>query len=1783
VSGKFKLRTCAAATVILLALIAAAAFGADQTWLIPGSDANWNDGGAWTGGGYPGVAGDIARLTANIPAGVRTVSLNGLTISLGGMYLGDTNGDGNYLVVAGAGGRLVFDSGAAGAQSLLWQGQGAASDRIWAPVTLNSTLRVDLADGNLYLSGPVVGAGGIVAAGQAGSGALWLMGGGTYSGGTQIVGGWVYAGASGTLGTGLVGLSGGGLGLYGAGSVATAISNDVSVSGDSAIRSTSAGAALQQRLDGNVSLHSGRLVVSSDNACSLAITGTTTLDAAVILQSQASAAANLLTISGRITGAGALQKTGPGSLTLSGAGNDFTGGFTAIDGSTYVRSAGALGTGSAVIGGAAYLEANAASALAGPSSMTVRYATVDGSQKVDLATFDANVLNGANVTLAGGYATFSATQDMHLGGNITLAAPAGVGLLSRIGVLGTGAAAGNKITVDSLTLAPGSAVTLCGDAHGMDLSVAGTTTLQGGQAVLNVLNSSAGNFSDLILAGRVTGGGQLVKNGTGSADPLYRDMVVLQNPANDFTGGIQINAGSVRGTAAGVFGSGAIVLNGSLQTDASRSQLELIDDVGTNFASNVVMAGDGWIWVDGATGITTGGVHTLGNLTHTQGATLYVDGENNFGLTFNGTATLGGTANFYVNLTGSSLTLAGPLVGAGSTLVKEGPGLMFLTSGADANFTGGVAVRSDVLELDGPAALTGASSVEVFAGGSLILGNSVTNLGNRLSDSGQLTMRGGTFELVGTPLALTTESAGVLKLASGDSWIVNFPDPNAGSTRLSFSNFSRDAGATANFSTLNGPLGTVANQIRLKTDGNQVTLTNGILGGWATVDSDWATYDANLGVLALNSSRYLGDAVDGNWTPTVNARPGGAVTLTNNRTINSLNLVAGNTIDANVFTLNIGTGGLIASGGNRKITGGKLTAGGTAGGELFATVGLGAPPLVSWALTVYSAIVDANGGSGPVTLVMSGGGTLVLCNTNTYSGGTFIGEGTVEANAVGRLGSGNVTLSGGTLSLVNDASTNFAKNIILKDNDSTISVGSYGGAAGLAFTLGSLTLGPAALTVDSPNGVSTIFSGTTTLSGAAQIVLDTAGSDLRLAGKLTGAGSLAKSGDGVLYLTGTGSDFSGGWRLESGAMDANQAGALGTGAGLVRGGTLYARAASVLDANALVTVNAGGAVNLYAAQNQSAGAVVLAGGTLTLLRDSNTAFGVNVAINPNTLDASAASVIQVDRATSGGATDQLHSIKGLAINNAALAVTSSSGVGDDLQVIGVTTLTGSGVIYLNSTGGPGVKNLTLAGQVTGSGTLTRAGIAGQLVLAAANNNYTGGTVVLGGRLVGESFGSGAITLNGGAGCELDLRADAGGTKTYGNDVIVAGNAIISMNSWSAPNPNVTHRLGGLTIGGGAALQVGVSGDSALGDDLEFTGTTTLTGAAELAIGTANCDLILSGAVTGGGALIKSGGGDLYLKATNNFTGDLIVSGGRVRAQAPGALGLGVLQLGGGQVDALVAGVWAPGANVTVNSGAPYTFGSSAGASYPSTGGVHLYASQPGVTFNLDGGLLAFHDPYGPGAAKGDFGVNLLVSGGGGTIVNKATILQPGSPDANLSRSLLNSGILTVNNSTVVLRSDTDAAWSAQVVTTGNSLIRLGQVDSNLAAGALHSVGDLVNSGSLDISSDTGLGDALKIGTLSGGGTTTVDPNTLVFISQFDDGSLVIGPGSIVVLGGNFSSYSDWSWLTGMAASSGAPDVGSDSVPDSAAYAAPGAVPEPGAVSVVVLGMAALLRRRARRR
>src|SRR5262249_18318094 len=162
-------------------------------------------------------------------------------------------------------------------------------------------------------------------------------------------------------------------------------------------------------------------------------------------------------------------------------------------------------------------------------------------------------------------------------------------------------------------------------------------------------------------------------------------------------------------------------------------------------------------------------------------------------------------------------------------------------------------------------------------------------------------------------------------------------------------------------------------------------------------------------------------------------------------------------------------------------------------------------------------------------LTKAGAGTLVLTGANSYTGATTISEGILNIRndaALGSTAAGTTVASGATLQLQNSITV----------GDEALSL------AGTGFN---------------NNGALENVSGENNWSGPITLAADSrvqteSGTILGLAGAITGAGALEKTGPGTLGLTGN-----------------NSYG----GATTVSGGTLVAGAATAFSANSAFTVN----------------------------------------------------------------------------------------------------------------------------------------------------------------------------------------------------------------------------------------------------------------------------------------------------------------------------------------------------------------------------------------------------------------------------------------------------------------------------------------------------------------------------------------------------------------------------------------------------------------------------------
>lgn len=358
----------------------------------------------WTGSGS-GSWGNVSNWSAGVPSGSFTPSLgagisSAATISLdgnhsiNGLVLDNTFG---YTINAGSGGTLTFQKSSGNAAVNVLAGDHTIS----APVALSTTTGITTASGtSLTISGVVSGAGGLI---KAGDGALDLTGDNSFSGPLSVLGGVIGFTQANGLGSGAVTLNGGTIlfntgnttdisgktvtfGLDGAGIDTNGndvvFANPVGNSGIGALSKLGNGSltlASGNTYSGDTYIRGGELIIAENSALgvetlakALHLNGGTLVPALTLSLDNEGAnprplamdgaggvmvpADVTLTLPGLVTGPGQLTKSGAGTLTITGANPDFTGGVNLAEGTVRIsNNSNSLGTGILTLSGTADL------------------------------------------------------------------------------------------------------------------------------------------------------------------------------------------------------------------------------------------------------------------------------------------------------------------------------------------------------------------------------------------------------------------------------------------------------------------------------------------------------------------------------------------------------------------------------------------------------------------------------------------------------------------------------------------------------------------------------------------------------------------------------------------------------------------------------------------------------------------------------------------------------------------------------------------------------------------------------------------------------------------------------------------------------------------------------------------------------------------------------------------------------------------------------------------------------------------------------------------------------------------------------------------------------------------------------------------------------------------------------------------------------------------------------------------------------------------------------------
>jgi autotransporter-associated beta strand protein len=503
------------------------------------------------------------------------------------------------------------------------------------------------------------------------------------------------------------------------------------------------------------------------------------------------------------------------------------------------------------------------------------------------------------------------------------------------------------------------------------------------------------------------------------------------------------------------------------------------------------------------------------------------------------------------------------------------------------------------------------------------------------------------------------------------------------------------------------------------------------------------------------------------------------ISLGGNRVANSLTF---NSVNDNFSLLN-GSGSRTLT-----LTSGDITrTAGSSGTQTlaFTTLALGGDAAMNingtGSLVITSTVANSGGTR---SLTKSGTGELVLSGANTFSGGTTLSAGTLSVGNNSALGSGALTINGGTLSATGGSRT--VANSVSVGGDFVI-----GGASALTLT-GNINLGGGTRTITVNNTATTTFSGNITepwysgitKAGSGELVLS--GTNTFTAPTTVSAGTLTLASNSALGASNWGNTVASGATLAltnnitvtEGQFSIEGTGVAGNGAvrnisgdntlnaalGLDGNATLNSTAGSLtatgqlgLGSNTL-TVTGAGNTNLLGQINDSGGITKTGTGSLTLGGTADNSFSGTLAVNDGTV----ALAKTAGTNAIGGGTVNIGDNSGAA-GSAVLRLDASNQIADYAGLItlnsdgvlqlnnfteNINTLAGTGLIDLSTSGylGVGVNSgsSTFGGDITGSGTFAKLG-SGNLTLTD-DINFDGTFQLAGGTLTLNSLTLSADTL-----------------------------------------------------------------------------------------------------------------------------------------------------------------------------------------------------------------------------------------------------------------------------------------------------------------------------------------------------------------------------------------------------------------------------------------------------
>ncbi|MDI9160852.1 autotransporter outer membrane beta-barrel domain-containing protein [Salmonella enterica] len=1015
---------------------------------------------------------------------------------------------------------------------------------------------------------------------------------------------------------------------------------------------------------------------------------------------------------------------------------------------------------------------------------------------------------------------------------------------------------------DASVYAHGGAVTI-NNSGTMDSSVFGVyvttghtlNNLAGGSITANTAVQFHGNNNTLANAGAILGDTNGVTI-SGSGNTLTN-----QGKITGGTNAILINSGSKNNT---------LTLNTGTEISGSITD----DNNSASANNNLILDGEGTLGssISGLNSVTSSGDWTL------SGATM----------------NLSGTTNSALWVKSGTLILNGAMTAKGAT-VDSGTTLQIGNSGTLGTFNGDIVDNGTLTFNRSDAAaygsvISGSGNVVKQGGGELTLSNNNSYSGGTTIAEGTLTATAG-----GALGSGNIDNRAYLKLdaaSASDPFIVADLTTHSGAT------VEIGAGSTLQANTLTQQDGSTLTADLTATSGPAIRAKNVNLDGTLNVASPASqepirSTDDLISLALIESDNAISGDFDGITINGNAMNPDAFITVVGQKNVNDTHydLVETLTWYADRYNAAIDAHG---------------------------TFNL-ADADDSFTVNTVLENVDANSGWNGQSLTKTGAGTLILNAENTYTGGTTISEGTLVANNVEALGTGNVT-DNATLELNTGGDFDNAisgSGQVVKSGDKTLTL------SGANSYTGGTTISGGTLVASNVEAL-----GSGDITDNATLELNTGGD---FDNAISGSGQVVKSGDETLTLSGT-NTYTGGTTISGGTLIATHVNALGTGA-------IDNRASLLLDASGQfavtdLTTESGGNTEIGAGSTLQATTLTQkSDSTLTINLNSNTADPVIHAASQvslaGTLDITGVGdVLDSDPAS----TDDLDTFtliasdKTIAGDFEKLTVAGmDADLADFITVDGRIDDTGKqyelttaltwyadrddavtdahGTFNLTNADGSFAVNTVLENvdatldpdSATGwDGTSLIKQGAGTLILNA-ENTYTVGTTISGGTLVAtnvDALGSGDVTD------DATLELNTGGT--FDNAISGSGQVVKSGDKMLT--------LSGTNSYSGGTL---ISGGTLVATNVDALGSGDVTDDATLELNTGGT---FDNAISGSGQVVKSGDDTLTLSGSNTYTGGTIISGGTLVANDVNALGTGdvtdnaVLELNtGGTFDNAISG------------------------------------------------------------------------------------------------------------------------------------------------------------------------------------------------------------------------------------------------------------------------------------